>query len=163
MNFKIKETRAEYKVTQKELSEITEIPLRTIENWESGKRTPSPWVEKLIDSHLKQYPKNKRGIITSRKNTYTIEQIKAALLPLTLKYEIDKLVLFGSYARGNADSLSDIDLVVDGNLNGLIFFGLLEEVSQIFVKDVDLIFLPEIEKDSDFYKAVMKGIILYER
>jgi predicted nucleotidyltransferase len=163
MDFKIKETRAEYKVTQKELSEITEIPLRTIENWESGIRTPSPWVEKLIDSYLKQYPKNERGIITSRKNTYTIEQIKEALLPLTLKYEIDKLVLFGSYAMGNADSLSDIDLVVDGNLNGLIFIGLLEEVSRIFVKDVDLIFLPEIEKDSDFYKVVMKGTILYER
>ena len=29
--FKIKETRAEYNVTQKEMSEILEIPLRTIE------------------------------------------------------------------------------------------------------------------------------------
>ena len=33
MDFKIKETRAEYNITQKEMSELLEIPLRTIENW----------------------------------------------------------------------------------------------------------------------------------
>ena len=48
MDFKIKETRAKYHITQQELSEITEIPLRTIENWESGKREPSKCVDKLV-------------------------------------------------------------------------------------------------------------------
>ena len=93
MDFIIKETRAEYKITQKELSEITDIPLRTIENWESGKRTPSPWVEKMVYSYLKKYPKNKNGIITETKGMYEVEQIKEALLPLTLKHDI-KLIIF---------------------------------------------------------------------
>lgn len=38
MDFKIKETRVEYNITQREMSEILEVQLRTIENWESGKR-----------------------------------------------------------------------------------------------------------------------------
>jgi DNA-binding transcriptional regulator YiaG len=75
MAYIIKETRSEYNLTQQELSDITGIPKRTIENWESGKRRPSPWVEKLVKSYLKQCPKNDRGIITERKGTYEVEQI----------------------------------------------------------------------------------------
>ncbi len=163
MVFKIKETRTEYNMTQQELSEITDIPKRTIENWESGKRKPSPWVEKLVNSYIKQFPKNKKGIITYRLGVYEIEQIKELLLPLTLKYDIHKIILFGSYAKGKPDSLSDIDLAIDGSINGLKFFGLLEEINQLFVKDVDLIHLIEVEKKSNLMNDILKGIVLYER
>ena len=163
MDFLIKEARAEYGLTQKELSEITEIPLRTIENWESGKRSPSPWVEKLVFSYLKQYPMNQSGIITETRNTYEIDQIKDVLLPLTHKYDIKQIILYGSYAKGKQEPLSDIDLVVDGNIKGMKFFGLLEDVTNAFVKHVDLFHLSQINNNSDIYENVMKGIVLYER
>ena len=44
----IKEARAAANLTQKQLSEMLKIPLRTIENWESGKSTPPPYVEALV-------------------------------------------------------------------------------------------------------------------
>ena len=163
MVFNIKETRAEYNITQQELSDITDIPKRTIENWESGKRKPSPWVEKLVESYLKHFPRNENGIITDRLGIYEIEQIKELLLPLTLRYDIHKLVLFGSYSKGNADSLSDIDLAIDGNSQGLNFFGLLEEVNNLFVKDVDLLHMKEVDETSNIMTEIKKGIILYER
>ncbi len=163
MDIIIKDARAEYGITQKELSEMTKIPLRTIENWESGKRKPSPWVENLVYSYLKQYPKNKYGIITETKGIYDIEQIKEALLPLTLKYDISLIILYGSYAEGKPKPLSDIDLVVDGNIKGMKFFGLLEDVTSAFVKSVDLIHLSQTDKKSTSYRNIMKGITLYER
>ena len=163
MDFKIKETRAEYNITQKEMSDILEIPLRTIENWESGKRKPSNWVEKLIIDNLKNYPHNEHGIITVKKGYYTVKQRHELLLPLTFEYDIDKIILFGSYSKGLEDKGSDIDLVVDGGIKGLDFFGLLEDVTNLFVKQVDLIHLSQIEKDSHTYKEIMKGMILYER
>lgn len=163
MDLMIKEARMEYGLTQKDLSEITDIPLRTIENWESGKRTPSPWVEKMVFSYLKQYPKNQHGIVTKTKGIYEVNQIKEALLPLAFKYDINKIVLYGSYAKGKQEPLSDIDLVVDGNIKGIKFFGLLEDVSNAFVKSVDLIHLSQINQNSDIYINVMKGIVLYER
>jgi hypothetical protein len=141
MDLMIKEARAEYGLTQKDLSEITDIPLRTIENWESGKRTPSSWVEKMVYSYLKQYPKNKNGIVTETKGIYEVNQIRDALLPLTIKYDINKIILYGSYAKGKQEPLSDIDLVVDGNIKGIKFFGLLEDVNNALVKSVDLIHL----------------------
>lgn len=163
MDFIIKEARAEYGLTQKELSEITDIPLRTIENWESGKRTPSPWVEKMVYSYLKQYPKNQHGIITETKGIYEVNQIKDALLPLTLKYDIIKIILYGSYAKGQQEPQSDIDLVVDGNIRGIKFFGLLEDVNNALVKSVDLIHLSQIDNNSEIYENVMKGLVLYKR
>jgi predicted nucleotidyltransferase len=163
MDLMIKEARMEYGLTQKDLSEITDIPLRTIENWESGKRTPSQWVEKMVFSYLKQYPKNQHGIVTKTKGIYEVNQIKEALLPLTFKYDINKIILYGSYAKGKQEPLSDIDLVVDGNIKGIKFFGLLEDVSNAFVKSVDLIHLSQINQNSDIYINVMKGIVLYER
>ena len=163
MDLMIKEARAEYGLTQKDLSEITDIPLRTIENWESGKRTPSPWVEKMVYSYLKQYPKNQHGIITETKGIYEVNQIKDALLPLTLKYDINKIILYGSYAKGKQEPLSDIDLVVDGNIRGIKFFGLLEDVNNALVKSVDLIHLSQIDNNSEVYENIMKGLVLYER
>ena len=163
MNFILKEERVEYGITQKELSEITDIPLRTIENWESGKRHPSPWVEKLLKAYLKQYPKNKHGIITETIGVYEFDQIKETLLRLRKQYDIKRIILFGSYAKGTADAKSDIDLVIDGNVKGLKFFGLLEDISNAFVKPVDLNHLSQINKDSEIYKSIMKGITIYER
>jgi len=163
MDFKIKEVRAEYKLSQQELSDLTEIPKRTIENWESGKRSPSPWVKKMLIVNLKNRPHNEYGIITNKKGYYTVNQIRDLLLPLTYEYDIDKFIVFGSYSRGEQDEDSDIDLVVDGDVGGLDFFGLLEDVTNRFVKSIDLIHLSQIEKDSPTYQEVMKGIVLYDK
>lgn len=43
---------------------------------------------------------------------YTIEQIQEKINPLAEKYNLSAVYLFGSYARGEADENSDIDLVI---------------------------------------------------
>ena len=48
----IKEARYLSGLTQKEVSVLLEIPLRTLENWESGVRAPPVYVEKLIVEKL---------------------------------------------------------------------------------------------------------------
>ena len=45
---------------------------------------------------------------------YTLDEIFAAVLPLLKKYNAEKAILFGSYARQEADITSDIDLIVVG-------------------------------------------------
>lgn len=44
----IKELRSQLRMTQKEFAEYFNIPQRTIENWESGKRNPPDYVTELI-------------------------------------------------------------------------------------------------------------------
>lgn len=48
----IKEMRQKYGLTQKQFSEVTGIPKRTIENWEGGQRTPPEWLPKMIKCYL---------------------------------------------------------------------------------------------------------------
>jgi predicted nucleotidyltransferase len=117
----------------------------------------------MVYSYLKQYPKNQHGIITKTKGIYEVNQIKDALLPLTIKHDINKIILYGSYAKGKQYPLSDIDLAVEGNIKGIKFFGLLEDVSNALVKSVDLIHISQIDSKSDIYRNVMNGIVLYER
>lgn len=53
----IKEARISANLTQKQMSDLFEIPLRTIENWESGQRTPPTYVERLVIDKLERIAK----------------------------------------------------------------------------------------------------------
>ena len=59
MSTRIKEARQAAGLTQKRMSELLLIPLRTIENWESGKRNPPIWAENLIVEKLQMMSKEK--------------------------------------------------------------------------------------------------------
>ena len=48
----LKEARIKAGLTQQQMSDLLEIPKRSIENWESGIRKCPPYVEKLIIKEL---------------------------------------------------------------------------------------------------------------
>lgn len=50
----IREARLSAGLTQQRMSEVFEIPKRTIENWETGTRTPPTYVEKLVIRELER-------------------------------------------------------------------------------------------------------------
>mgnify|MGYP004733555997 FL=1 len=49
----IKELREKTGMTRKEFSNHTGIPVRTLEDWEAGRRTPPEYVPRLIAYQLK--------------------------------------------------------------------------------------------------------------
>ena len=72
---------------------------------------------------------------------YTIEQIKNIVSPIAQKHKIPKVYLFGSYARGDADGKSDIDIRIDAeNLRSLFDLGLLySDLEDAFGKSLDIV------------------------
>ena len=50
---KIKELRESTGLSRKEFSEHIGIPVRTLEDWEAGRRTPPEYVPRLISYQLK--------------------------------------------------------------------------------------------------------------
>ncbi len=97
---------------------------------------------------------------------YTIEEIKIMLQDIFKNSAVKKAILFGSYAKNNPTSKSDIDLVIDseGKLLNIYFYGLLEDIVQKLQKNVDLFEISEIQKDSRIYKDIQKeGVIIYEQ
>lgn len=52
-----KEARVNLRLTQRQLSDAEDIPLRTIEDWERGITTPPPYVQRLVLEELKRKKK----------------------------------------------------------------------------------------------------------
>ncbi|MBQ9119579.1 MAG: helix-turn-helix transcriptional regulator [Lachnospiraceae bacterium] len=50
---KVKELRASVGMNRKEFSEHTGIPVRTLEDWEAGRRTPPEYVPRLLEYMFK--------------------------------------------------------------------------------------------------------------
>ena len=50
---KIRELRESIGLTRKEFSEHIGIPVRTLEDWEAGRRTPPEYIPRLISYQLK--------------------------------------------------------------------------------------------------------------
>ena len=54
---RLKEARLQLGLTQKEVTDLLEIPLKTWQKWEQGERNPAPWAEKLIVEKLESLQK----------------------------------------------------------------------------------------------------------
>lgn len=97
---------------------------------------------------------------------YTINEIKK-LLSISLKdTKVNKAILFGSYAKGEANRNSDIDLLIDSNgkIKGFELFGILQTLVEAFDKNIDLIEQKEIISGGKIEQEIEKtGILVYER
>lgn len=96
------------------------------------------------------------------KKIFTIRDIEALVKPIAEKYKVKEVYLFGSYARGEADENSDLDFLVFGgeNFKLTMIFSFAEELRTVLNKDVDVFEINEINKDSNFYKTIMKERML---
>ncbi len=72
---------------------------------------------------------------------YTFDEIQSIVAPIAKQHGVTKMYLFGSYARGDADKNSDIDLRVDAfNLTTLFALGgLYADLEAALDKSLDLV------------------------
>ena len=90
----------------------------------------------------------------------TIKEIKNRIRPVVEKHHIKDVYLFGSYARGEANADSDVDIYCSsGDVDSLFKrAGLLRELSQALGKDVDVITIGTELKDR-FKKNIEEDMI----
>lgn len=99
-------------------------------------------------------------------NIISVEQIKEKMIPILRNYPVYKAILFGSFAKGETNNASDIDLYVDtnGKLRGLDFVGLLEILVDTLEIDIDLIDKSHINTDSLIMQEIKNGgMVIYEK
>ena len=83
-------------------------------------------------------------------NVLTIKQIKQLLKPVIEKYKIDEVYLFGSYARGEAHSGSDVDIYCSrGKIRSLYdLVDFKEDLENALGKKVDVVTIGSQMDDS---------------
>jgi len=88
----------------------------------------------------------------------SLDEIRAIVNKRAKEYGAERVYLFGSYARGDADETSDIDLRIDkGRIRGLELARLLADLEDDFDLPVDLVttgslsksFLEEIGREEE--------------
>jgi len=140
------------------------IPLNTLQNWEQGARKPSKWVLTLFIDRMLQEARQKENIINVTKGILSLLQITRIVHAIASQYQVSKVVLFGSYAKGQANSKSDLDLYMVSDLSGLAYFEFAEKLRQALKKKVDLFSSLTLETTSPTYLQIEDtGIIIYER
>lgn len=89
---------------------------------------------------------------------YTIEEIKEMICDILKKYGIEKAYIFGSYARGEANKQSDVDIMIKkGNLKTLLQLSALAyEIEQILKKQIDIVIEETYTKDIKYDSETIK-------
>ena len=92
-----------------------------------------------------------------------IAMIKKTITPIARSYGVKRIYLFGSYAKGNANENSDIDLLIEKGkpMSLLKLSGLRQNVQEALDLSVDVVTTTGIE--DDFYKEIAgTEILIYE-
>ncbi len=76
-----------------------------------------------------------------KSNVLSLKQIKEKIKPIIYKHKIKDVYLFGSYSRGEANELSDVDIYCDkGDLRTMYDeIDLIDELENALGKKVDLV------------------------
>ena len=88
----------------------------------------------------------------------THEEIYSAVRACLKKYNADYALLFGSYARGEANENSDVDLVIIGGegFHPTDIFAIADDLYNAWGIAVDVYEMQEIDKDAPLYDAIMR-------
>ena len=91
-----------------------------------------------------------------------VEDIRRKCARVFEKYDINFCYLFGSYAKHRAVPASDVDLLISANVNGLKFYGLIEEIRNALHKRVDILDLNQLRDNLELTQDILKeGIKIY--
>lgn len=95
---------------------------------------------------------------------YTIDALRSIIAPIAARHGVDRVYLFGSYAHGEANQNSDVDLRVDkGDIRGLFALGALySDLADCLGKKLDLLTTGSL--DQSFLRQIEKEeVLLYDR
>lgn len=98
--------------------------------------------------------------LTGNPVVYTLEQLRDMIVPLVKRYGMRQASVFGSYARGEADADSDIDVLLDGGeaFRPINVFAVAEDLHEMSGKRVDVYELRELD-EGPFRDAVLREAV----
>lgn len=155
----LKELRKTKRLTQVDAASIAGVSVESYKNHELGRsRGDSPLGRMIFDKLSAYEPYGfEKGILP-------LELIKQTLSDVLGSKPVDFAYLFGSYAKGEADAKSDVDIMVSGAITGLEFFSLGGELERALHKNVDIIRLSDVGANQDLIREIMAtGIRIYEK
>ena len=152
----LRKIRESLNISQIEAANLLKVSRRTYQKYES--------LDDLNDDKLRYYVYRfkESTLIDEDNGILTIDFIKKTTAKVFKKYDIKSCFLFGSYAKGKAKGTSDVDLMIDSEITGLDFYGLVEDLRENLHKRIDLLSLNSIKENAPLLTEILKdGIKIY--
>ena len=138
---------------------MLKISLRSYKQYENEKEKQGTFKYNYIYDELSKY-----GFVDEEHGILSIDDIKRIVSQVLSQHEVEYCYLFGSYARGEANEKSDVDLLVATEITGMAFFGLCEYLREALHKKVDLLNLAQLNNNKQLLYEVLKdGVKIYEK
>ncbi len=159
INMTLKELRLSKELTQSQVAKLVGISLRSYKEYENDVTKINTLKYNYIFNEL-----SKINYIDEEHGILKIDNIKKIVSDVLSNFDVDYCYLFGSYAKNNANELSDVDLLVSTKITGMAFFGLVERLRESLHKKVDLLRIQDKTKNLELLNEIMKdGIRIYVR
>ena len=153
----LKELRIEKKMTQQEVADLVGISLRSYKSYENDEEKQGTIKYNYIVEQL-----SKINQIDEETGILELEDIVRKCSKVFERYEVNFCYLFGSYAKGKASPVSDVDLLISTNVRGLKFYGLVEEIRTELHKKVDVLDMSQLKENIELTEEIFKdGIKIY--
>ncbi len=153
----LKALRTEKKMTQQQVADLVGISLRSYKSYENEPEKADTIKYNYILDILK-----KTNIIDEEHGILEISDIVKKCSKVFQDYDVNYCYLFGSYAKGKATPLSDVDLLISTNIKGLKFYGLVEEIRTALHKKVDVLDVNQLKDNIELMEEILKdGVKIY--
>lgn len=155
----LKTLRISKKLTQKEASAIVGVSLRSYKDYENEESKVGTLKYNYMLQLLEKYIE-----LDEEHGVLTIEDIKSGCRSVLEQYEVKYCILFGSYSKGVATELSDVDLLISTEITGISFFGIAERLRKVLRKKIDLLEVRQLSNNQQLLDDILRdGIKVYEQ
>lgn len=155
----LKELRIAKGLTQEKTCALLGVSLRSYKTYENDESKVGTIKYNYMLEQLEKYIP-----IDEEHGVLTINDIKRVCKVVLDKYSVKYCILFGSYAKGNANGKSDVDLLISTDVTGLRFFGIAERLRNALHKKVDLLDLKQLTENRELLDEILKdGVKVYEQ
>src|SRR5215204_5348743 len=152
----VRSARTRRELSQRELAKRAGVPQSTVSKVESGRQQPTvAMLERLVTAAGFRIRAN---LVNDTKPSRLLAQHREAVLKVLANYPVRAAWLFGSAARGDDTSDSDIDLLIDleADTNFADYVGLSGDLAEVLGCPLDVVTTKEIESNDLFRRRVLR-------
>lgn len=153
----LKKLRVSKNLTQQQVADMFGVSLRSYKSYEND--------ESKKDTIKYNYFVEQLNLINPVDEEHGILEIQNIIDEcgsVFENYDVEFCYLFGSYAKGRATEISDVDLLICTEERGLKFFGLVEDLRNALNKKIDALDIKQLNNNPELLREILRdGIKIY--
>ena len=149
--------RREMNLTRQEAADHLHVSLRSYKSYENDPEKAGTLKYNYMAEKLEE-----AGRVDETHGLLTVDEIRRVCEDKLRAYPVSYAYLFGSYAKGKATETSDVDLLVSGEVSGLRFYGMVEDLREALRKQVDVLTSNQLLKNPELLDEILRdGVRVY--